>query len=90
MLGFSGIAHAGFILLGLLTMEVSGYATAMFYISGYVIMNLACFLVLCNVSQEGENLEIQDLKGNTGGIPVTESGRNSATAPAIMCAPSKR
>ena len=63
MLGFSGIAHAGFILLGLLTMEVSGYATAMFYISGYVIMNLACFLVLCNVSQEGENLEIQDLKG---------------------------
>lgn len=63
MLGFSGIAHAGFILLGLLTMEVSGYATAIFYISGYVIMNLACFLVICNVSKEGENLEIEDLKG---------------------------
>jgi NADH-quinone oxidoreductase subunit N len=63
MLGFSGISHAGFILLGLLTMEVAGYATAIYYISGYVIMNLACFLVLCTVSQEGENLEIQDLKG---------------------------
>ena len=63
LLGFSGISHAGFILLGLLTMDVSGYATAIYYISGYVIMNLACFLVLCNVSQEGENLEIQDLKG---------------------------
>ena len=63
MLGFSGIAHAGFIMLGLLTMDVGGYAIAMYYISGYVIMNLACFLVLCNVSQEGENLEIQDLKG---------------------------
>jgi NADH-quinone oxidoreductase subunit N len=63
LLGFSGISHAGFILLGLLTMEESGYATAIYYISGYVIMNLACFLVICNVSQEGENLEIEDLKG---------------------------
>ncbi len=63
LLGFSGIAHAGFILLGLLTMNVSGYSTAIYYISGYVIMNLACFLVLCTVSQEGENLTIDDLKG---------------------------
>jgi NADH-quinone oxidoreductase subunit N len=63
MLGFSGIAHAGFILLGLITMNVSGYATAIYYISGYVIMNLACFLVLCSVSREGENLAIEDLKG---------------------------
>ncbi|MDW7774260.1 MAG: NADH-quinone oxidoreductase subunit N [Desulfobulbaceae bacterium] len=63
LLGFSGISHAGFILLGLLTLGVGGYSIAIYYISGYVIMNLACFLVLCNVSQEGENLEIEDLKG---------------------------
>jgi len=63
MLGFSGIAHAGFILLGLLTMKASGYAVAVYYIFGYVLMNLACFLVLCNVSQNGENLAIEDLKG---------------------------
>lgn len=63
MLGFSGIAHAGFILLGLLTLDASGYAIAIYYIFGYVVMNLACFLVLCTVSQNGENLEIQDLKG---------------------------
>lgn len=63
MLGFSGISHAGFILLGLLTMETTGYATAIYYICGYVIMNLACFLVLCNVSQKGENLAIEDLNG---------------------------
>jgi NADH-quinone oxidoreductase subunit N len=53
LLGFSGIAHAGFILLGLLTMDPGGYAIAIYYISGYVVMNLACFLVLCNVSQNG-------------------------------------
>ena len=63
MLGFSGIAHAGFILLGLLTLDAAGYAIAMYYIAGYVVMNLACFLVLCAVSQEGENLAIEDLKG---------------------------
>jgi NADH-quinone oxidoreductase subunit N len=63
MLGFSGIAHAGFILLGLLTMDASGYAIAIYYIAGYVVMNLACFLVLCNVSQKGENLAIEDLRG---------------------------
>ncbi len=63
MLGFSGIAHAGFIVLGLLTMNETGYATAIYYISGYVVMNLACFLVLCNVSQKGENLNVEDLNG---------------------------
>lgn len=63
MLGFSGIAHAGFILLGLLTLNTGGYAIAIYYIFGYVLMNLACFLVLCNVSQNGENLAIQDLNG---------------------------
>lgn len=63
MLGFSGIAHAGFILLGLLTLDPGGYAIAMYYIAGYVVMNLACFLVLCAVSREGENLAIEDLKG---------------------------
>ncbi|MDD3618048.1 MAG: NADH-quinone oxidoreductase subunit N [Desulfobulbaceae bacterium] len=63
LLGYSGIAHAGFILLGLLTLDPGGYAIAMYYIAGYVIMNLACFLVLCNVSQQGENLAIEDLRG---------------------------
>lgn len=63
MLGYSGIAHAGFILLGLLTMNANGYATAMYYISGYVFMNIACYTVLSNVSVEGENLSITDLNG---------------------------
>jgi NADH-quinone oxidoreductase subunit N len=63
MLGFSGIAHAGFVLLGLLTLQQSGYATSIYYIVGYVLMNMACFLVLCKVSKDGENLEIADLRG---------------------------
>jgi len=63
LLGFSGISHAGFVLLGLLTFNVTGYATAMYYIVGYVFMNLACFLVICKVSQNGNNVFIDDLTG---------------------------
>jgi len=63
MLGFSGIAHAGFVLLGILTFQISGYANALYYIIGYVVMNLACFLVICSVSNNGENVQIKDLSG---------------------------
>jgi NADH-quinone oxidoreductase subunit N len=63
MLGFSGIAHAGFVLLGLLTFQQSGYANALYYIIGYVVMNLACFIVICSISNNGENVQISDLNG---------------------------
>ena len=63
MLGFSGIAHAGFVLLGILTFQISGYANAIYYICGYVVMNLACFLVICSISAKGENIQINDLNG---------------------------
>lgn len=63
MLGFSGIAHAGFIVLGLITLKAAGYASAMYYIIGYLVMILACFVVICSVSREGENVMIEDLSG---------------------------
>ena len=63
MLAFSGIAHAGYVMLGIITLKDTGFATAIYYITGYMLMNLACFLVICNVSKNGENLEISDLTG---------------------------
>lgn len=63
LLGFSGIAHAGFIVLALLALNGEGYGLAIYYVAGYVLMNLACFLVISTVSQEGENLRIEDFNG---------------------------
>lgn len=63
LLGFSGISHAGFVLVGLLTLDSTGYATAIYYIIGYVFMNLACFLVICRVSRQGCNVAIEDFTG---------------------------
>ncbi len=63
LLGFSGISHAGFVLVGLLTFQATGYATAMYYIIGYVFMNLACFLVICTVAEKGKNVSVEDFTG---------------------------
>lgn len=63
LLGFSGISHAGFVLVGLLTFQITGYATAMYYIIGYAFMNLACFLVICSVSEKGRNVSVEDFTG---------------------------
>jgi len=63
MLGYSAISHAGFVLFGLLTFGVDGYATSLYYVTGYAAMNLACFLVICTVAANGQNLAIADLAG---------------------------
>ncbi len=63
MLGFSGIAHAGFVLMGLLTFKQTGYTHSLYYIIGYVLMNLACFLVICSVAKNGKNVRIDELSG---------------------------
>lgn len=63
LLGFSGISHAGFVLVGLLTLQVTGFSTAMYYIIGYVFMNLACFLVICSIADKGGNVAITDFTG---------------------------
>ncbi len=63
MLGYSSIAHAGYVMLGLVTLQASGYAVSMFYIFGFVVMSLAAFLVICQMSKDGENVTLDDLSG---------------------------
>lgn len=63
MLGYSSIAHAGYVLLGLVTLQRAGYATSMFYIFGFLAMSLAAFLVICQMSRNGENILLDDLSG---------------------------
>jgi NADH-quinone oxidoreductase subunit N len=63
LLAYSSIAHAGYVLLGVLTLNAAGYAAAIYHISAYLLMNLACFLVICSLSRDGENVLISDLTG---------------------------
>jgi NADH-quinone oxidoreductase subunit N len=64
MLGYSAIAHMGFLLLGFLAGTPNGYSSAMFYAVAYMLMSLAAFGMILLLSREGfeaENLE--DFKG---------------------------
>jgi NADH-quinone oxidoreductase subunit N len=63
LLAYSSIAHAGYIMLGVLTMNSAGFAAAMYHVTGYLLMNMACFLVIITVSLEGENVLVSDLSG---------------------------
>jgi len=63
LLGFSGIAHAGYALVGFVSLDDAGYAAALYYIVGYMLMVLACFVVICRVSRDGANVSIADLAG---------------------------
>jgi NADH-quinone oxidoreductase subunit N len=63
LLGFSGIAHAGYALVGFVAMDQMGYAAALYYIVGYLLMVLACFVVICKVSRDGTNVSIDELAG---------------------------
>jgi len=63
LLGFSGIAHAGYALIGFVALDQAGYTAALFYIVSYLFMVLACFMVLCKVSPGGTNVALEDLAG---------------------------
>jgi NADH-quinone oxidoreductase subunit N len=63
ILGYSGVAHAGYVLMGLVAGTASGLAAAAFYGLAYVFMNLTCFWVVARIAPTGENLELDDLSG---------------------------
>jgi NADH-quinone oxidoreductase subunit N len=63
ILGYSTVAHAGYVLVGLVAVTREGLAAAAFYALVYVFMNLTCFWVICRVAADGRNLELEDLNG---------------------------
>jgi proton-translocating NADH-quinone oxidoreductase chain N len=63
MLGYSTVAHAGYVLVGLVAVTKEGLAAAGFYALVYVLMNLTCFWVISRVAADGRNLELEDLNG---------------------------
>jgi NADH-quinone oxidoreductase subunit N len=64
MLAYSTISHIGFVLLGLMSASINGFASALFYISSYVLMSLAGFGMILLLSRKGFEAEkLEDLKG---------------------------
>ena len=64
MLGYSAIAHVGFILLAIFTGTDAGYAAALFYTLTYVVMAAGAFGMIILLSRQGFEAEsLVDFKG---------------------------
>jgi NADH-quinone oxidoreductase subunit N len=63
LLAYSAIAHAGYALIGILSMNPTGYTAAVFYAFAYLAMTFICFLVLVKVASDGRDLAIVQLAG---------------------------
>ncbi len=72
MLAYSTISHMGFLLLGILSGSVGGFAAAMFYVVAYVLMTLAAFGIMLLLSRDGfEADQLEDFKGLNKRSPWT-------------------
>lgn len=64
MLAYSSIAHAGYILIGLLAWNDIGTSSVMFYLITYTFMNIGAFGVISYLStRQKEYVELDDFKG---------------------------
>lgn len=70
LLGYSGIAHAGYLIMGILAMSKDGNAAAIYYMVVYLFMNLGVFYVVLLLAKSGENVSVNDLSGLARRAPL--------------------
>tara|TARA_B100000674_G_C37502323_1_gene760975 strand:- start:65 stop:697 length:633 start_codon:yes stop_codon:yes gene_type:complete len=71
LLAYSSIGHIGYALAGVATGVISGYESAIVYISIYVVMNIGAFSCLYLLKKDGEYKEsISDLSGISKKHPI--------------------
>jgi NADH-quinone oxidoreductase subunit N len=64
MLAYSTIAHAGFLLVGVVSMTEAGFEAALFYAGTYLIINLAAFFLVDRLAlRNGGSLAMADFAG---------------------------
>ncbi len=63
MLGYSSIAHAGYLLLGVAALNSSGQAAVMYYLAGYLFTVTAAFFVIALVLRHVPDENVSGLAG---------------------------
>ena len=63
LLGYSAVAHAGYVLIGIQTLSDTGLAAALFYALGYAAMSGLCFLVVVELGRDEDLVSIESLAG---------------------------
>lgn len=62
LLAYSGIAHAGYLMVGIVALEEGRTASA-YYIGVYLFMTLGAFMAVLVLSGDGRDPSLEDLKG---------------------------
>jgi NADH-quinone oxidoreductase subunit N len=64
MLAYSAIAHAGYILVGIVVNSSSGFGAVLFYLVIYSVMNLGAFSIILSFSRKGDlRVNLDDYAG---------------------------
>jgi NADH-quinone oxidoreductase subunit N len=63
LLAYSTVAHAGYVTIGILSMNQTGYSGAIFYAVALLVMKYTAFLVVVKVADDDRNLQIAQLAG---------------------------
>lgn len=63
MLAYSSIAHAGYLLLGLVVLSNQGLLAILIYFSVYLLMNLGAFLIVMLIANKTGSEDIHDYNG---------------------------
>ena len=70
LFGYSSIAHAGYMLLGIAALSAAGQAAVLYYLSGYLFTVLGAFTVICLVMTQVEGEDITSLAGLNQRAPL--------------------
>jgi NADH-quinone oxidoreductase subunit N len=63
LLGYSSIAHAGYLLLGVAALSAAGQSAVLYYLSGYLFTVLSAFTVICLVARKADGEDVSVLAG---------------------------
>lgn len=63
LLAYSTVAHAGYVLIGILGMSTFAYSSVIFYAMALLVMKFTAFLVVVKVADDGSNLQMSQLAG---------------------------
>jgi len=70
LLGYSSIAHAGYLLLGIAALSAAGQSAVLYYLSGYLFTVLGAFTVICLVMTHVGGEDISELAGLSRRSPL--------------------
>jgi NADH-quinone oxidoreductase subunit N len=79
MLAYSAIAHAGYILVGIVSNSIAGLSAVLFYLVVYTVMNLVAFGIIISLSSKGDmRVQLDDFAGLGRRVPFAAAALSFA------------